>query len=112
MEEKYTNSFDSLCDKVVEYFKDLGYTKDHVHRPNPSIRNYFTVSDFIKLEECCTETMIYENIGGFEFIYDVNEDPNIIKLMRYVSNHYNIHNINEEHIDINLDERNEFYVKV
>ena len=31
MEEKYTNAFDSLCDKVVEYFKDLGYTKDHVH---------------------------------------------------------------------------------
>ena len=31
MEEKYTNAFDSLCDKVAEYFKDLGYTKDHVH---------------------------------------------------------------------------------
>lgn len=30
MEEKYTNAFDSLYGKVVEYFKDLGYTKDHV----------------------------------------------------------------------------------
>lgn len=110
MGDKYLKAFSSLCDNTVEYFKDIGYTKDHVVKPNPLTRNYFTISDFIKFEECCTSTMICGNIGRFEFVYDVNENPNMMKLIRYIRDPYDP-NVHEEHIDMRLDEKDESYIE-
>lgn len=109
MDDKYLKAFGSLCDSIIEYFKDIGYTKDHVVKPNPLTRNYFTISDFIKLEECCTSTTICGNIGRFEFVYDVNENPNMMKLIRYIRDPYDP-NVHEEHIDMRLDEKDESYI--